>query len=44
MKKSETILIRIGKDLWKFLNQKKEAGDTFDDVLREALGLEKKEL
>jgi hypothetical protein len=43
MKQSDSILIRVGKDLWKILNQKKEAGDTFDDVLRKALGLENKE-
>lgn len=32
-----TITINIQEDTWKLLNQKKEAGETFDSVINKAL-------
>lgn len=35
----ETTTIEIGPDTWRFLNAKKQPGDSFDDVLQRELGI-----
>lgn len=37
--KSNTILIQISKELWKFLNMKKEIGESFDEVIKKLIKL-----
>jgi len=39
-KKQETVLIRVTKGTWKELNHRKEAGDSFEDVIREIINAE----
>lgn len=36
---SETTNIAVTEELWRELNQRKDPGQTFDDVLRDELGL-----
>lgn len=40
MSQSDTTSVRVSVETWSVLNQRKSPGDSFDDVIREALGIE----